>query len=245
MGHMPHTYITMSTLDKQKGLSLVSTYDKSVIGPLVGYCDDLDGCGTNTHIRFRNAGTLNDRTNCAPPFPIFQYSFSGIHKIGTAASVHDALYTKLIAYVEAVATAADPFTAPGTPGFVTGVSYEFRGERWEAKTVSNQVESLVIPLLEEVLDQCGNPVGTKITSGIAFTAPDADCKINIESQLSMTLTINVPPAQISDYLAAANVPVGLSSATEDTNCASPEDLTVAHLARFALPFSWPVIVAQG
>lgn len=193
------------TFNQRRGAGIFATATKSQIDALVAYCDDLVGCGVNTHARKRLNGNFNSVSSCQPPRPMFQASLSSIGRLDFTATDLSAniqgTYNYLAAAIFA-AIAGAPFIDPPDAAIGAGVPWEFRGDWLSATANDNQVARMSLAQVTTVFDQCGLLVGRKGVTSYSFSSKDpVTCRPRLDFQVSVSAFITSAGADVAQTAA--------------------------------------------
>lgn len=188
-----------------RGTDLFDPNSKSTFSVPGAYCDDLAGCGFDTHDRGSIAVNFNYREECEAPIQGLTYSYSGFHARSDS-SADNSLYNFEYTFPTNIAVAVNLSTLltstakSGLPvvSDVIGVDPDLVDiKRIGAqllvykKQSKRVIATLQRPVLTDVIDACGNSLGSKYSTSLAFFGFDsASCKSTTLWQASYTVFIN-------------------------------------------------------
>lgn len=232
------------TFVKNRNIDLYDTASKSTFNVPSAYCDDLSGCGGDTHNRGGLALNYNYRENCESPQTALRYSYSGFvtrsitpSNLGALSTVVDGVtITPTVAgMLTLMLENADVYTAAdfySLLGIASGDQSNFI-----VRTIGQQlimtratgsrrvVATLQRPIKEEQFDQCDVSIGTAITTSLAVYGFDSiSCKTSTIWQASQTV---MPATAVytditdagADILSDSTVSSILAAVTSAVGCA--------------------------
>lgn len=191
------------TPSRNRGIDLFDPVSKSTISVPAAYCDDLKGCGGDTHNRGQYSFTANYRQNCETPQVGLQASYSGfVTRTITPSSLEEITIidsgVSLTANITGLAIAIGQLTN-GT--FPDGVLKDLLGIGEEASLVEKVVGSQITltkasnrrlvatlsrPVWELRKDNCGNDIGYFRSSSLSlYGFDDATCQVTTIWQASL------------------------------------------------------------
>lgn len=201
---------------------------KSLVSAPSAYCDDLIGCGNNTHARVGVSGTFNGRTQCGPVELAFQYSLSGLFALDTfiadkfptnapapvtiMSQMRALLYSYLSSAVAVNYPSPAPYNAAPDDGFIR------RGNAWYFFDPSplnpTTVQTISVARVTPRFDVCSQYVAAKGSSSMQFTRVDKDCVPQLIAQVSLSLTYAGPDTDVITELYGTTAPA--APALQDT-----------------------------
>lgn len=186
------------------GLSPVNTRDKSQAATPSAVIRDLTGCGLNDYVKVSTSANFNYRNGCDPISPLANFSLSTtIYNPGSTISnaYLQAAYSFLKEHLSNVVvdeligdtlllpvnSGADAifFSATPLPFELVGNSYV---QKYNNPAGGGGTVTMAVPGYKR-LEECGRPVGAKISSAVTVTTLDPDtCAPRLEVAMSLSYT---------------------------------------------------------
>jgi hypothetical protein len=153
----------------------VNTHTQTNIGYPVVYLKDLRGCGTIEYAKSAQALDVKARTLCQAPFSAITLSYSGLTHFA-AGSISPRL-DELMGFIAPLAfslASADPYGDISKIQALPGATWDFRALEWVQDRMKEGIGTLrvQVPRVEEVYDECGLVVGTKVSATVAHQGFD-------------------------------------------------------------------------
>lgn len=230
------------------------------------YCEDLKGCGDETHTYASHDFTINARIDCEAPTPGLQLSWSGYiaRSLPAGNNVAQVAATvlgtpigtgidTLLGWLTEDRTIAGLDTAFGlaTPSFkLKGSNYTYEQGTRSKRTVA-QVQ---VPQVYIVEDQCNEPAGIKLVTAASIIGFDtATCEAGLLWQASLSLYVGYNLYEETPNWTTVTEDVGSTgtfliaeAATSTIDCAAiPADPGGARAALVGTPLVFGSVPAGG
>lgn len=227
--------------DRNRGADYFDSKSKSTFTVPAAYCDDLKGCGGDTHNRGQIAFTANYRENCEIPLVGLQYSYSGFAtRTITPSSLNNLTIIDSGASITASLNALQIYLGDLTdppqslslkallglpPGDTVYTERVIGPQRVLVKASTKRtVATIQRPIFEERLDQCGIPIGYNRGTSLALFGFDSEtCQSTTLWQASvnifMATAVYGPPGslgvQVNDDLVGFGI-LAMTSVIDST-----------------------------
>lgn len=233
-----------------RNIDLLDSKSKSTYSVPAAFCDDLLGCGNDTHVRGNVSFNINYREDCDSPVPFLQFSASALVAktatgslygvSGSSSGVTFEADVKKLAEViaNATPTSAQVLTALG---ITEGATVKFIGPQiviTKTGSAKRVIATIQRPIQENVIDVCGLQIGRRYSGSVSIFGFDTTtCQATTLWQSSASAFVsvegyagNLGDDALTDIFTDLKVEAILTAAAAAATCAGVQGLVEAQWA---------------